>query len=58
LLALALPYLASAEDLILKKWDFVAMTGDSITDQSDYSQMVEMYLFCTWPDLDLRRMSR
>jgi hypothetical protein len=34
------------------------MTGDSITYQSDYSQMVEMYLFCTWPDLDLRRMSR
>ena len=45
-----------APELMLKRGDFVAMAGDSITYMSRYSLLVEMYLLAARPDLDLRVM--
>lgn len=40
-------------DLILKKGDRIAIVGDSITEQKEYSRFIELYLLACVPELDL-----
>ena len=40
-------------ELMLKKGDRVAIVGDSITEQKQYSKFMELYLLACVPDLDL-----
>ncbi|MFT5129895.1 MAG: lysophospholipase L1-like esterase [Rhodothermales bacterium] len=44
---------AFSQDLILKKGDRVAIVGDSITEQKQYSKFMELYLLACVPQLDL-----
>lgn len=44
---------ATAGDLLLKKGDRVAIVGDSITEQKQYSKYMELYLLACVPQLDL-----
>ncbi|MDA3799502.1 MAG: SGNH/GDSL hydrolase family protein [Kiritimatiellae bacterium] len=50
---LASPINGVAEELILKKGDRVAIVGDSITEQKQYSKFIELYLLACVPELDL-----
>jgi len=45
---------ASAEDLVLKKGDRLAIIGDSITEQKLYSKFIETYLLACHPELDIQ----
>jgi lysophospholipase L1-like esterase len=51
---LALPLTGQSEELILKKGDRVAIVGDSITEQKQYSKFIELYLLACVPELDLQ----
>ena len=42
-----------AENLILRKGDRVAVVGDSITEQKQYSKFIELYLLACVPQLEL-----
>ena len=42
-----------SQDLILKKGDRVAIVGDSITEQKQYSKFMEIYLLACVPELEL-----
>jgi len=55
LLLLVLPLSAHADPL-LKQGDFVAICGDSITEQKQYSVFIEDYLLMCRPDLKTRAM--
>jgi lysophospholipase L1-like esterase len=44
---------AFSQQLILKKGDRVAIVGDSITEQKQYSKFMELYLLACVPELDL-----
>ena len=44
---------AAPKGLILKKGQRVAVIGDSITEQKQYSKFIELYLTACRPDLDL-----
>jgi lysophospholipase L1-like esterase len=44
---------AFSQQLILKKGDRVAIVGDSITEQKQYSKFMELYLLACVPDLEL-----
>src|SRR5215203_3978789 len=55
LLALCLP-LRAAENTLLKPNDFVAIVGDSITEQKDYSVVMESYMLMCKPAVNLRPM--
>jgi lysophospholipase L1-like esterase len=44
---------AFSQQLILKKGDRVAIVGDSITAQKQYSKFMELYLLACVPDLEL-----
>jgi lysophospholipase L1-like esterase len=44
---------AAPRALILKKGQRVAIVGDSITEQKQYSRMIELYLTACLPELDL-----
>ncbi|MFT5128482.1 MAG: lysophospholipase L1-like esterase [Rhodothermales bacterium] len=48
-----LAFSAFAQDLVLKKGDRVAIVGDSITEQKQYSKFMELYLLACVPQLDL-----
>ena len=50
---LSLPSAGISKDLILKKGDRVAIVGDSITEQKQYSRFIELYLLACVPELDL-----
>ncbi len=50
---LAAPLRGVSGDLILKKGDRVAIVGDSITEQKQYSRFMELYLLACVPELDL-----
>jgi lysophospholipase L1-like esterase len=47
------PALGSAPTLLLKKGQRVAVVGDSITEQRQYSKFIELYLLACNPELDL-----
>lgn len=49
----AMPQVADAADLLLKKGDRVAIVGDSITEQKQYSKYMELYLLACVPQLQL-----
>jgi len=49
----AMPHTADAADLLLKKGDRVAIVGDSITEQKQYSKFMELYLLACVPQLEL-----
>jgi lysophospholipase L1-like esterase len=53
LIILAQPRLVAAGDLVLQKGDRVAVVGDSITEQKQYSRFIETYLLACVPQLDL-----
>src|SRR5438270_189853 len=53
-LAAAMPFFARAENL--KPGDFVAVIGDSITEQKDYSVNIEDYLLMCQPATGLKTM--
>jgi lysophospholipase L1-like esterase len=44
---------AFSQKLILKKGDRIAIVGDSITEQKQYSKFMELYLLACVPELDL-----
>lgn len=50
---LAAPPSGHAEGLVLKKGDRVAIVGDSITEQKQYSRFMELYLLACVPELEL-----
>ena len=50
---LTAPRNALSGDLLLKKGDRVAIVGDSITEQKQYSKFMELYLLACVPELDL-----
>lgn len=50
---LAAPWNGTAGDLVLRKGDRVAIVGDSITEQKQYSKFMELYLLACVPELDL-----
>ncbi len=50
---LALSLEGMAGELILRKGDRVAIVGDSITEQKQYSKFIELYLLACLPDLEL-----
>lgn len=50
---LACPGTGAAGDLLLRKGDRVAIVGDSITEQKQYSKFMELYLLACVPELDL-----
>ncbi len=50
---LAAPFCGLAGELLLKKGDRVAIVGDSITEQKQYSKFIELYLLACVPELDL-----
>jgi lysophospholipase L1-like esterase len=50
---LAAPLSGHAGDLVLKKGDRVAIVGDSITEQKQYSRFMELYLLACVPELNL-----
>lgn len=52
-LALSLPGL-EARELLLKKGDRLAVVGDSITEQKQYSRFIEDYLLACTPELGLQ----
>jgi len=52
-LALAVADVSAAAALLLKKGDRVAVIGDSITEQKQYSRFIEDYLTVCTPDLDI-----
>ena len=45
---------AEARDLVLKKGDRLAIVGDSITEQKQYSRFIEDYLLACTPELELQ----
>jgi len=47
------PFSGLAGDLTLKKGDRVAIVGDSITEQKQYSKFIELYLLACVPELEL-----
>ena len=49
----AAPRQSQAAELLLKKGDRVAVVGDSITQQKQYSKFIELYLLACVPQLDL-----
>lgn len=51
--AFALPW-ATAVELLLKNGDRVAVVGDSITEQKQYSRFIEDYLLACTPELELQ----
>jgi lysophospholipase L1-like esterase len=53
LVSVFLPTPSYAQDLVLKKGDRVAIVGDSITEQKQYSKFMELYLLACVPELDL-----
>jgi len=50
---LAAPPCGFSERLMLQKGDRVAIVGDSITEQKQYSKFMELYLLACVPELDL-----
>jgi len=56
LLALSLSLLSLQAHAELKQGDFVAIAGDSITEQKQYSVFIEDYLLMCKPQADLRVM--
>ena len=50
---IAIPQNGISNNLILKKGDRVAIVGDSITQQKQYSKFIEIYLLASVPQLDL-----
>lgn len=50
---LATPWSGRSGELILKKGDRVAIVGDSITEQKQYSKFMELYLLACVPELKL-----
>lgn len=50
---LAIPLSGISNELILKEGDRVAIVGDSITEQKQYSKFIELYLLACVPELDL-----
>ena len=50
---LTAPSAGFAGDLVLQKGDRVAIVGDSITEQKQYSKFIELYLLACVPELDL-----
>jgi hypothetical protein len=50
---LAVPPSGHVESLVLKKGDRVAIAGDSITEQKQYSKFMELYLLACVPELEL-----
>jgi lysophospholipase L1-like esterase len=48
------PQARAAQNRLLNKGDRVAIVGDSITEQKQYSRFIEMYLTVCVPELDLR----
>src|SRR5882757_10822659 len=55
-LALLIALLCSRAQAQLQKGDFVAIAGDSITEQKQYSVFIEDYLLMCKPQPDLRVM--
>ena len=45
---------AKADELLLRKGDRVAVVGDSITEQKQYSRFIEDYLLACTPELGLQ----
>ena len=54
LLMLSSPPLARAAESLLHNGDYVAIVGDSITEQKQYSVFMEDYLLMCQPAADLR----
>jgi lysophospholipase L1-like esterase len=53
--AFAAPPRARADEgFLLKKGDRVVFFGDSITEQRLYTRGIEQYVYCRYPDLDVR----
>lgn len=50
---LATPWSGIAGELVLRKGDRVAIVGDSITEQKQYSKFMELYLLACVPELEL-----
>jgi len=53
-LALLSPSSTEARELLLKKGDRLAIVGDSITEQKQYSRFIEDYLLACTPELGLQ----
>lgn len=53
-LALLSPSSTEARELVLKKGDQLAIVGDSITEQKQYSRFIEDYLLACTPELGLQ----
>ena len=53
-LALFFPAAVQGRDLLLKKGDRLAVVGDSITEQRQYSRFIEDYLLACTPELRLQ----
>ena len=45
---------ASAQELVLEKGDRLAIIGDSITEQKQYSKFIETYLLACYPELEIQ----
>lgn len=45
---------STAGDLVLEKGDRLAIIGDSITEQKQYSKFIETYLLACYPDLEIQ----
>lgn len=54
LLLFSLLNVAAAQQPILKKGDRLAIIGDSITEQKQYSKFMETYLLACHPELDIK----
>src|SRR5215510_10827384 len=55
-LVLLVPRAARGADSLIKQDDFLAICGDSITEQKQYSVFIEDYLLMCRPDLKTRSM--
>lgn len=53
-LSIAFAGFAACEQPVLKKGDRLAIVGDSITEQKQYSKFIETYLLACYPELEIQ----